>query len=273
MTTAALLESSIPTPGSAALQSRLWGARARDWAEIQEPMVAPLYNSALKYLEPPDGKRLLDVGCGSGVFCALATAAGHEVSGCDATPALLAIARTRLPTVNFLEADLEQLPFPNQAFDAVTGFNSFQYAATPLNALREAHRVLKRGGLLIMATWGRPENCEAAPYLRALAALLPQPAAGAPGQFDLSADGAMRQLATQAGFKTQAELETLTVWDYPDEATALRGLLSAGPAIRAINHAGGEAVTDAVRRVLAGFQQPSGRFQMRNTFRYVLARK
>lgn len=255
------------------MQGPLWSARAQDWATIQEFTALELYQSALPALQLPSGAAVLDAGCGSGVFCALASQAGHRVTGLDASPALLELARQRVPGGSFVGGDLEQLPFANDAFDAVTGFNSFQYAATPLLALQEAHRVLKPGGRLVMATWGRPEDCEATAYFRALGALLPPPPLGAPGPFALSADGAMAALTTQAGFTTVAELQARSLWDYPDEATALRGLLSAGPAVRAINHAGEAVVASAIRTVLAGFRQPSGRYQLKNIFRYVLVRK
>jgi SAM-dependent methyltransferase len=264
---------SLSQEGSSALQSQLWSARARDWAEIQEPTAMALYEAALAVLKLKPGSEVLDAGCGSGLFCQLAAQAGHNITGFDATPALLAIARERLPRGEFFACDLEQQPFADNTFDAVTGFNSFQYAARPLRALTEAQRVLKPGGHLIMATWGRPEDCEATAYLQALSGLMPPPPPGAPGPFALSSDGAMAALTTQAGFQTVAELQVLTVWDYPDEPTALRGLMSAGPAIRVGKFAGEDVAEDAVRKVLTRFKQADGHYRMRNTFRYVVVRK
>lgn len=261
------------TKGSSATQGPLWGTRARDWAEIQEHTAHVLYGDALAALALNKGSTLLDAGCSSGVFCEQAAALDLTVSGLDASEPLLALARIRVPSARFVLGDVEALPFADHAFEVVTAFNSYQYAASPLNALREAHRVLKPGGRLVMATWGRPEDCEATTYLRALAAFLPPPSPGAPGPFALAADGAMVALTQQAGFTLVTEQQALTIWNYANEAVALRGLLSSGPAVRAMAHAGEFPVITAVRAMLAKFRQPSGHFILRNAFRYVIVRR
>jgi SAM-dependent methyltransferase len=263
-----------PAPqGSAMLQSQLWGPRAHDWAELQEPKVLPLYRDALVSLQLSPHSQVLDAGCGAGLFCSLVIEAGHLVTGFDATPALLDIAQQRVPQGIFFAGDFEQLPLADNSFDVVTGFNSFQYASAPLKALQEAHRVLKPGGQLLMATWGKPSECEAETYLRALGALLPPQLPGTPGPFALSVDGALVALTREAGFRPTAELQTETIWRYPDETTTLRGLMSAGPAVRAINHAGESTAFNAVRTILHRFRQPEGDYRLRNVFRYVIARK
>jgi predicted nucleic acid-binding protein len=60
-------------------------------------------------------------------------------------------------------------------------------------------------------------------------------------------------------------------WDYPDEKTALRGLLSSGPAIRAIQSRGEEVVRDVVLRVLAPFKTSTGGYYLTNNYRYLIA--
>jgi SAM-dependent methyltransferase len=57
------------------------------------------------------------------------------------------------------------------SFDVVTGFNAFQYAASPSNVLREARRVTQPDDVILIATWGLPEGCEVAGHLKALGAL------------------------------------------------------------------------------------------------------
>jgi SAM-dependent methyltransferase len=66
---------------------------------------------------------------------------GAKVSDTDAAEALLEIARRRTPEGDFRCGDMEELPFAAQSFEAVTGFNSLQYAGNPAVALREARRV------------------------------------------------------------------------------------------------------------------------------------
>lgn len=257
--------------GTAAIQSQLWGMRARDWADIQEGMFAPLYEAVLRQTALEADTALLDIGCGSGMFCQQAAQRGARISGFDATAPLLNIARQRVPHGDFRAGEMEALPYADQTFDVITGFNSFQYAASPVNALREARRVARPGARVVVGIWGRREDCEAAAYLAALGALLPPPPPGAPGPFALSVDGALEALAAQAGLTPETVADVECVWDYPDEATALRGLLSAGPAMRAMQHAGEAAVRDATAQFIAPFKAASGQYQIRNKARYLSA--
>jgi|SRR5579859_2563334 len=258
--------------GSAPIQSQLWSARAKDWAEVQEACVLPLYQEVLAKTGVGQGSNLLDVGCGSGMFCGLAAQRGSRVSGFDAAPALIDIAKSKIPHGDFRVGDMESLPYREAAFDVVTGFNSFQYAANPVNALREARRVAARGALLVLAVWGRLQHCEAAAYLSALGKLLPPPPPGAGGPFALSEDAALRQLVSEAGM-TPGEIKDVDCpWVYEDAATALRGLLSAGPAVKAIQTSGEERVGEAVLAALEPFKSKSGGYRLENKFRYIVAR-
>src|ERR671937_518267 len=243
--------------GSAQVQGELWGARARDWAEVQEPAQGGLYGPVLDAAGVGEGTRLLDAGCGSGVAAAIAHERGARVSGIDAALPLVEIARERVPGAAFQEGELEELPYGDASFDVVTGFNSFQYAADPVRALREARRVIGNGGTVAIVTWGRPEDCEAAAYLKALGSLLPPPPPGAPGPFALSEPGALEELVAQAGLTPHAAHEVTTRWEYPDRDTALRGLLSAGPAVKAIDVGGEERVSEAVAESIAPFRTAS----------------
>lgn len=54
--------------GSAAIQGRLWGARAEDWATYVEQVCLPLHAAVLDAARVTAGTRLLDVGCGAGLL-------------------------------------------------------------------------------------------------------------------------------------------------------------------------------------------------------------
>ena len=165
-------------PKTFAVNGKLWGAKARDWAELQEVQFRPGYAAVIaRFLKP--GSRFLDVGCGSGVAAQMAAAQGVKVSGIDAAQSLFAIARERTSAGDFRVADMEELPFGDAAFDLVTGFNAFQYAGNPVKALAEAGRVVKPDGHVVIVTWGPPDNMPAASLLAALRPLLPPPPPGA----------------------------------------------------------------------------------------------
>jgi ubiquinone/menaquinone biosynthesis C-methylase UbiE len=79
-----------------------------------------------------------------------------------------ALARERVPAAGIRQGDLESLPFAEHTFDAITAFNSVQYAADPAAALRELRRVAKPGALVGIVTWGAPERCESRVILAAI---------------------------------------------------------------------------------------------------------
>ncbi len=263
----------VAKPRTAPVNGELWGRGARDWSTLQEPLVAPAYDAAFERAGVRAGTRLLDVGCGSGFALQRAVARGAEVAGIDASTALLAIARERLPEcVELRSGEIEELPFASARFDLVSGFNSFQYAGNPARALGEARRVAKRGGQVLVMTWGRPEGMEAAQLVGALRPLLPAPPPGAPGPFALSDETTLRAFADEARLVVTNVFDTDTPWTYPSLDVALRALRSSGVAARAIDHSGEAAVDAAHAAVFAPFRQRDGSYRVRATFRCLLAR-
>lgn len=261
----------VESKRSAAGQADLWSARARDWAELQEQVHMGLYRAVFDRVLQP-GTRLFDAGCGSGLAMVEARSRGASVCGLDAAPALVAICRERMPDVDVRIGELEELPHADGSFDTTTGFNSFQYAASPVGALREAKRVTTSGGMVAAAVWGAPEDCEPATYIKALGSVLPPPPPGAPGPFALSAPGALAGLMADAGIEVIEVSDAESPFEYPDEETALRALLSAGPAVRAIRHAGEETVRSAVLDAIRPYRLSAGGYRMECKFRYALGR-
>ncbi|WP_084799903.1 class I SAM-dependent methyltransferase [Bradyrhizobium sp. Ai1a-2] len=257
--------------GSAPVQGELWGVRARDYAEVQEPTFLPLYRSALTRPEVAKASSILDVGCGTGLAAEVFSRAIGRVAGVDATAQFIEIARRRVAGGDFHVAEMEALPYEDHSFDVVTGFNSFQYAASPVNALREARRVVNTDGVIIIAVWGLPETCEAAGHLKALGSLMPPPPPGAPGPFALSDEAKLKALASEAGLKPGAVVDVDCPWIYPNLDTALSGLLSSGPAERAIRTSSIERARDAIAAAIAPYLAASG-YRLNNTFRYLVAR-
>jgi SAM-dependent methyltransferase len=257
--------------GSAQVQGELWGAAAETWAALQEPSGAPLYEATFDALGVGDGTQLLDVGCGAGLAVQLAAKRGATVSGFDASAGLLAVARDRMPGVNIRQGDLEELPYEDNSFDVVTAFNSVQYAADPLRALREIKRVATPSGIVAMASWGDPAKCEARVLLAALGSLLPPPPPGAGGPFALAAPGALEALLEQGRLTAERGFEVQTPFEYTDLDAAVRAAMSSGPAYAAIGEVGATAVEDAARAALTAFVQSDGSVRIDNVMRVVIA--
>jgi SAM-dependent methyltransferase len=259
-------------PRSSPVNGKLWGASARDWADVQEGTARPVYEAVLARTGVGFWTRFLDVGCGAGLAARLAATLGAEVAGVDAAETMIAIARERTPEGDFHVGDLEALPFADRAFDVVTGFNAFQYAANPVVALTEARRVVRPGGMVVVMTWGLPEGMPAASIVGALRPLLPAPPPGAPGPFALSDETALRAFVAEADLKPVEVFDVDCPWFYPDEATAVRGLNSSGVAARAMDNTSEAAVTEAHKAALAPFRLSDGSYRIGASFRCLLAR-
>jgi ubiquinone/menaquinone biosynthesis C-methylase UbiE len=260
----------VTAAGSGVAQGALWSAAAEDWADCQERTMVPVFEAVLDEINVT-GARVLDVGCGSGLFAKLIAARGAKVDGLDAADGLIEIARRRATGTTFTSGDMEELPYADRMFDVVTAINVFHHAADPDHAVMEACRVAKRGGQIVLATWSAPDRCEAAAYLGVIRLLQPASPPNTPGPFTLSETYALRNFVQRAGLRIDRIVDVKVPFEYVDLDAALRGLLSAGPAIQAIQASGRARVTDAISHVLESFRQPMGRYRLRNQFRLLFA--
>ena len=104
------------------------------------------------------GTKVLDVCCGTGDLALAAERAGARVTGVDFSPAMLARARRKSTSVEWVEGDVLALPFADGAFDAVTvGFGMRNVADLEL-ALRELRRVLRPGGRVAILEITQPRG-------------------------------------------------------------------------------------------------------------------
>lgn len=258
--------------GTALLQGELWSARADEWAKYQESVFLPLYEHVLHHPDLAQAASSLDIGCGAGLAAQVFSGKIGAVAGIDACASFIELARQRVPGGDFRVGEMEALPYADESFDVVTGFNTFQYAASPVNALREARRVTKPGRPVVIATWGPYEECESSGHLKALAALLPPPPAGAPGPFALTDEARAKAIIREAGLTPVAMADVDCPWVYPSLEIALRAMLSAGPAEKAARASSHERAREAVRTSIAPFRTASGGYRMNNKFRYLIAR-
>ncbi|HYY76222.1 MAG TPA: class I SAM-dependent methyltransferase [Gaiellaceae bacterium] len=102
-------------------------------------------------LLPAPGRATLDLGCGEGRVARDLAARGHRVVGIDASPSLVAAACEADRAGEYLVADATALPFDDGAFDLVVAYNSLMDVEDVRGAVREAARVLQRGGCLCLA--------------------------------------------------------------------------------------------------------------------------
>jgi SAM-dependent methyltransferase len=261
--------------GSAGVQGNLWGERARDWADVLEGWNGwgiPLYRHVLERVPVGSGTNLLDVGCGAGRFCRIAADRGAQVAGIDAAGPLVEIAQERIPDGDFRVGEMEDLPWADDTFDVVTGFNSFFIAADIVNALREARRVARPAAHVVMTVFGRPERCESTSVFASLAQFAPSRSSEDKDDgLALHEEGALEQLAAEAGLTSTEGGYVEVAEDYPDLETMRRGYMAAAPFVRAARAAGEEAVREALSHALQPLKTTGGRYRLEDELRYLIA--
>lgn len=127
-------------------------SRVYDTPALQALVYRPAQDLALRRLRDARVERVLDVGCGTGQF---ATRLRGEleaeiVCGCDFSAGMLEKAITRSREVEWIRGDATKLPLHDGSVDAVVCTEAFHFFDQPA-ALRECHRALAPGGLLLIA--------------------------------------------------------------------------------------------------------------------------
>jgi ubiquinone/menaquinone biosynthesis C-methylase UbiE len=97
---------------------------------------------------PLEGRRILDVGCGLGMYVKKMRAFSEEVYGVDVDPEKVAEASRTLPNIHLAPA--EKLPFPDGFFDVVLLHEVIEHVEDDRQAIHEAYRVIKRGGRIVI---------------------------------------------------------------------------------------------------------------------------
>jgi SAM-dependent methyltransferase len=96
------------------------------------------------------GKRVLELGCGTGLFTRMLAPVGVHLTSIDISSELLRTARGKSPELSFILADAHELPFAENTFDAVIGSSVLHHLQARL-ALQEIRRVTRPGGRLAFA--------------------------------------------------------------------------------------------------------------------------
>jgi SAM-dependent methyltransferase len=255
------------------LQGQLWSVAPTYWSEHFEPYFLPMYREVFNQISLSQESVVLDAGCGAGLFSSLAIKTGAHVIGIDAAPGLLEIARDRNPKNSFLEEDLEDLPFADESFSVVVGFNSFQYAGSFENALSEAKRVLKKGGKLAIGIWDKPGNSDATEVLKAISSLLPPPPPGTPGPFALSEDGKMESVFKNFGLRLLNKTTVACPIMYRSVEDGIKSFMSTGPAASAMKYAEKRTVEQTIAEALDRFRVIDDLHFLQNHFLVFIATK
>jgi SAM-dependent methyltransferase len=248
-----------------------WGSRAADWAATEEQQL-PTYEEAIRRVGIGAGTRVLEVGCGSGVFLRAAADRGAVVAGLDASESLIELARARVPEADLRVGGLDALPYGDDTFDVVAGFNAFFFADDMVAALREAGRVARHGAPVVIQVWGAHGRCDLDAIKPVVRPLFPGYDPSAPPPPDLAAPGVLEGIATAAGLTPTEVYDVSWAYVYEDDEELLRGMLSAGGVGDAARPNGETALRAALLDVLAPFRGVDGSYRLENEWHTLVAR-
>ncbi|MEU8654090.1 SAM-dependent methyltransferase [Streptomyces sp. NPDC048737] len=265
------------------------GARARDWSEIQERMLVPLYEAVYERLGVGPGTRLLGLGCGSGLALLMAASRGAVLTGVEArAPERLALARQRLaPEADDTRAGggtrlvdgspgdaVGAVGAETPAYNLVTAFEPIGCLAGDSEGLGEllasARPLAERGAPVVLAGWGPPERCATSSVLR-VATRLADPLRAA-GSWRPALRDDLEEVAQRAGLRPDGSGRVACPFGYAGVDSALKGLLSTGLFDAAVSATDQAQVDKEVTEALHPYRRADGTVWMPNVFRYLIAR-
>ena len=203
---------------------------AARWERASAEMGKGVTDALVEFSDPQPGERVLDLACGTGApslkVARRVGSSGHVIAtDLSEEPLKIAAERARergLGNLEFRRSDAQALPFENDQFDLVTcRFGVMFFSDLPL-ALAETKRVLRPGGRVAFAAWGKMEQ----PYfqstvgvvLRHTGAAVP---AGAAAMFKFGVAGTLASALRGAGFDGARDEVRRVPWPWTESAEEL----------------------------------------------------
>ena len=133
-----------------------WPDRYEQWFQTPLGRLVKEYENDLiiEMLTPGPGERILDAGCGNGVFTFSLLVAGAQVDGLEISLPMLLRAKEAFADYPFqgVQGNMLTLPFPDDTFDKVVSITAIEFIHDARRAIGEAFRVTKSGGCIVVAT-------------------------------------------------------------------------------------------------------------------------
>ena len=222
-----------------------------------EPYAADLVGR----LELDEGASVLELACGTGIVTRRLRDRfpAARIVATDLNEAMIDYAARKFgdeDRIEWRQADMTALPFPDESFDAVVCQFGLMFVPDKAAAAREARRALRPGGTFAFSVWDAIEHNDLARVAHATIAsfFVRDPPNFYEVPFGMHDRQALRALLDGAGFR-EASMETVPLpCVSPSAAEAARGLVDGNPVVVAINERAQESaarITEAVARELA----------------------
>jgi len=202
---------------------------------------------------------ILEIACGTGRLTKhIASSVKHEsLTATDLNPDMISVAKEKVndSRIKWMQADAQKLPFPDNSFDLVVIQFGVMFFPDKSKGLKEAYRVLKPGGKLILNTWDRTENV---PGIYEGRNVIESYFEGNPPKFysipfSMHDEKELRELPQNAGFK-DVKVSLVKKEGYSSSTSDLAvGIVEGNPiylAITEINPSLVDKITQHVRKVL-----------------------
>ena len=233
-----------------------WNLAASDYEALWQAQLAPAQARVLECAALQPGERVLDIACGTGLVtlpAARAVAPNGSVVGVDLAEAMVDAAQRQaaggqIANAEFLRMDAEQLALRDASFDVALCALGLMYFADPADALREMRRVLRPGGRMAVAVWGRRAKCGWAPVFPIVEAEVSSDVC--PLFFRLGDEAQLAELCAAAGFERIEQQRFTVTLDFADAASACDAAFVGGPVALAWSRFDAAARTRARARYL-----------------------
>ena len=252
-------------------QAAHWNDLAgRTWAELHEVIdrvLAPCVPLITAELDPIEGGKVLDVGCGAGVLTTaaakLAGPAGDAV-GVDISAPLIEAAASRaerdgVTNAAFLQADAQSHLFDPQTFDAIVSRFGVMFFEDPVAAFRNLRTAARPGAKLACIAWRGPaENDFMTAGRRAAEEFIPDfpaPTPDGPGQFGFADGDRVRAILDASGWQDVAIRATDVPCRFPqrDLVTYITRMGPLGPVFHAMTDAEKAGITPKIEAAFDSF--------------------
>ncbi len=218
---------------------QLSGDAAEFYERYSRFMLEPWVPALLNAVRLQSGERVLDIACGTGFVARQAAECVGEagtVTGVDINVGMLAMAKAATAnsaalTIDWREADVSALPYPDGSFDVALCQQGLQFFPDRLGALQEIRRILVPGGRIGLSVWG---SLEENPYFLAVEVAIRRhvsdaAASGLRNPHTLADPEEVRATITKSGFEDVDVCPTVTYVCTPPAREFLPGHLSALP--------------------------------------------
>ena len=230
-----------------------WQRAARGYDDAFGSLTRQAIDPLLDAAQVRAGARVLDVASGPGYAAAAAAQRGAQVTALDFSVAMVEMARSQNPEIEFREGDAGALPFADGSFDAVVMNFGMLHLARPESAVSEALRVLRPGGRYAFTVWAKPE--EAVGFGIILDAVRKHgnpdvPLPPGPPFFRFSDAGECDKVLKVAGFRKVDVRKVPQVWRFSASGLLFEAFLTGTVRTQALLHAQSAPALAAIREAV-----------------------